>query len=844
MKDKTLGVPNKGNIDLKSHKLDYNSKKANNWKWLKEWIDYYADSTDIQTSQKDIEKMLLNYRLWNGRGVYKTDVKSPFSSIELQEEGLYFDSEDIPHFDILTPIGKSLHGQQQLTSLKPIATDSSSTNINHKKKKKLEFYQQFISDTILKPIEEEAYNEWLQENNIADPSTLPEDMQQKLQEEVQQKSQARTPDQIESFMKKEYKSPREVLLQQVLEFVLRRDKLKYWTDENFKHLIISGIELFETDIRNNKAWFRILNPINYRSGGPDSAHFEEDMDWQVYTERITLSTLFKDHGHEMTEKDFKKLKDFDINNAYYRQRGEFPEPLNTKIAEYDLETGIFDKAPHWSSREGQAFITDLYTKFSNTANGEGLFERTTVIFKSLRKFKLVERWDPEKEKFIEEWVDGTYMYNPKKDYSVKEAWFPHAYMGRKISFGGPEDSFYFDLGPVPNQYKSILEPWNITMPIMGVKYSKLFNNTENISPLDLGKPWQDKFNIKLAFIQEKESTDIGRIFAISDALKPKDWSFGKWLMMARHGKLLPLDSSSEMINGIDGQLFKEFNLSQLQDLATHLQHLDWIRSQAALAMSYNPQRLGQIVQNEAVRNAQGNIQQSSYQTQDLFTLHGEVIERLINRHVWNEKIALRENEYVASYVLDDMSITDITIDRESLDDAEIGVVIRNMSEDLTKLEFIKSLGQAMIQNQMITFPDLIRLYLSNNMADALNIAEDAETKMQQRQEEAQAAEAEKEKAIEQMKAEMQRLAQEFEMGENQKDRESSEWREKVRALTMANQMDIDRDGKSDLITIKELDNEQKQKDRDLKRELERMISEREIEKANIIAKSKNKPNNK
>lgn len=840
MKDKSLlGVPLHDH-NIKAHKLSIEDKAANDWAWLKEWIDYYADSSSVYDEKDVVEKILLNYRLWNGRGVYKTNIESPFSSRELEEEGFYFNGEDIPHFDILIPIGKSLHGQQQMTNLKPIVTDSSSTNVNFKKKKKVELYQEWLKESKLKPLEEQAFQEWLQENNITDPSQLAPELQEKMRSEIEQKKAVKTPENIDKYMKKDYKSPRETLLQQITDFVIRRDKIKYWTDENFKHMLISGMQLYETGIKNNKAFIRILNSIGYRSGGPEFAHFEEDMDWQVYTEKITLSTLFKDHGHELTEKNLKKLKDFDINNAYYRQRGEFPEPMASKIAEFDLETNIFDKAPHWSSREGQAFLTELHTKFSNLSSEHGLFERTTVIFKSLRKFKLVERWSEEKKKFVEFWVDGSYTKNPKKDFSVKTVWFPHAYMGRRVDFGGPDDSFYFDLGPVPNQYKNVLEPWNITMPIMGVKYSKLFNNTPNISPIDLAKPWQDKFNIKLAAIQEKESTDIGRIFAISDSLKPKDWSFGKWLMMARHGKLLPLDTSNEALNGIDGQMFKEFNLSQLQDLAAHLQYLDWIRAQAALAMSYNPQRLGQIIPSEAVRNAQGNIQQSSYQTQDLFTLHNETVERLLNRHIWNEKIALRENDYIASYVLDDMSIADLTLDRESLDDAEIGITLRNSSEDYQKLELIKSLGQAMIQNQMITFPELIRLYMTNNMADAINVAEAAEEKMQKRMEQQQAAQAEQQKQLEQMKAEMKQLEQQFISSEKALDRESREYTEKLRSMTMANQMDIDQDGQSDLIKIKEMDNTEAEKDRQLEKELTEQKLKTDLEKARIAAASKNK----
>ena len=179
-----LGVPVKG-IDTLQHRVSYREKKANDWRWLEEWTDYYDAGYDLNGDDINLEKVLLNYRLWNGRGIESTTVSSPISSNLLQEEGLYFNDEDIPHHDILIPIGKSLHGQQQLMSFKPIVTDSSATNVNAKKKKKLELRQQWLNETIVNPIKEQAYQEWMLQNQVKDMQSLSPEQQQEAQQQIE-----------------------------------------------------------------------------------------------------------------------------------------------------------------------------------------------------------------------------------------------------------------------------------------------------------------------------------------------------------------------------------------------------------------------------------------------------------------------------------------------------------------------------------------------------------------------------------------------------------------------------------------------------------------------------------
>lgn len=240
-------------------------------------------------------------------------------------------------------------------------------------------------------------------------------------------------------------------------------------------------------------------------------------------------------------------------------------------------------------------------------------------------------------------------------------------------------------------------------------------------------------------------------------------------------------------------------------------------------MSYNPSRLGQIAPSMAVTNNQQNIQQSTYQTQDLYTLHNEVVERVLLKHILNERAALKDNDYIASYILDDMSIADLKLDKELFNVAEIGISIRNSSQDYNNVMEVKQLGQAMIQNGMITMPELIRLMWANNGAEILNIAERAEKKMLERQQQQQQADQQNQQAQMDSQKQIIELQQQYDSLQKQLDRDLQRVGYELESQKFANQMDIDQNNVNDALEKERevMENDNKQNELNRKHELEK-----------------------
>ena len=816
--------------------ISYASKKANDWKWLKDWADYLITGNSL--TKKEYEKIMLNYRLYNSRGVITKVDKSEISSEELQEEGIYFDDENIENHDILTPIIKSLEGQQQLMPFKPIVTDSSLTNVNARKKKKIELCKQYLQENLIDPARKQAYQEWVLENGDYDPYTLSPEQQQQANSEIDAKVKGMLPEDMDRYMASEYKSPSEVQLNKITELVIKRDKLKFWTDYNFKNMLLAGKQAYKLWVNHDQAQCKPLNPIGCSYGG--NQMFFEDKDWFVYKEPVSISYILNEFGDQLNKTSLNKLKEYinsggiaHSNNPYK----EFNEPVASGLMYLDNQTGFFDNAPNLKTKEGQEFYHSIFNTFGNNIINNNQFVLCSVAFKHVRELQLVDRYNKEKDIIEQFWVDESYEKNEKKDIRIRKAWFPQVYYVDVLDLGS--ERLYFNKGPLKNQYKNFNKPWDVKLPFFGAEYSSLFGNTENVAVYDLGKKWQNKYNIQMAKITELEATDIGKVMAVAVSMKPKDWSYGKWLMMAKYGKILPLDTSNEDINGIDAQIMKDLNMSQVQDLAAKLDYLEYIERKAAMAMGYNPSRLGQIAPSTAVSNNQQNIQQSSYQTQDIFTLQNEITERVLNQHILNERAALKSNDYIASYVLDDMSRADLELDKELFDLADIGISLRNSSEDFNTLNNIKQLSQAMIQNQMISFPELIRLNLSNSMADALNISERADKKMMERQQLAQQNQFQQEQKMVELQQHIREMEKQWEAIQKQLDRENKLDLATITASQFKNQMDVNQDNQSDLIEKEELtienDNTQNEKNRIHELKIKQMEMENKLKLEKIKA---------
>jgi hypothetical protein len=103
------------------------------------------------------------------------------------------------------------------------------------------------------------------------------------------------------------------------------------------------------------------------------------------------------------------------------------------------------------------------------------------------------------------------------------------------------------------------------------------------------------------------------------------------------------------------------------------------------------------------------------------------------------KYAWRHRKEKRQYVMDDMTMTMLDIDGENFATAEYGLVVSNSSKDAELAGALKSLAQAGLQNDKLSFGDIMTIYMSDSMASVRRKIQTAEEdRMQVAQQQAEA----------------------------------------------------------------------------------------------------------
>lgn len=796
-----------GDPSILNKRLTWRQQTKKDNQWMKDCINFIDSQYYCYQDIANLRRLQMNYDLANGHGE-KAMEEYGKHQVDLPEDkfGNMNIYGNIQHHPVIQQVYKAMVGEQQLRPLTPLALDTSAFSMSQARRKRLQMSQEYLHEQIIAPamarIKAEVQQQYTQQNGIKDLFKLDPQQQMQMQADIEQRTKAATPKEIQDYMRKDYKSPSSIQAQKILDFAMHDLNIKFITDENFKNLIIAGKEIYRVGIRNGKTFLELVNPMGFfHISRPNALFIEEGVCWK-YEQQIMFNDLHAWHGEEIGNSN--ELRD-KLDHISYSSRGrKFGEPNPQMVVEVARgNTDIITKAPDIMTREGQEFLQAQLLHGYGRKNQWGDIRHVHCAWKGLRRLKQIKRYNPDNDRVKSIWIDESYVFNPTKtdengyrDVEEYICWAPCIFEGSLV-----QNDIYLGVGPVEYQYKSLDNPWEVKGPYVGGTYSKLMNNTEEAAPMDPAKAWQFKFNLQMARIHELEATDLGTVLHTTLNSIPEGWSFEQYFLMMKYGKLAISDNTREGWRPEDAQMIKQLDLSTTHRVAEKLQYLDYIRNQIILSMDYNPSRLGLQGPTVAVTNNQQNIIQSSYQTNDVFNIHNKIVENLLNVVVDVEKVSLRENDSLKGYVLDDLSIADLDLNWELIDGSEINVKIVNSSEEYQNVQEIKQLMQPMVQNGLLSLPDLIRVGFSKSKAELLNFAEQAQEASEKRMQQAQSAQEQLMQQQQQMAMQMEQMRKEFELQKQANEHNMRIQEALIESSWAAQQMDIDRNKIPDTLTL-------------------------------------------
>ena len=532
-----------------------------------------------------------------------------------------------------------------------------------------------------------------------------------------------TPKHIADMFESSYVDNRAILGQKTLNYVMQEQEVYDKIQKAWFHYLVTGEAYTQRGVRNGEPYYSVLNPLDVDYDLDPDLEFVEDGDWALVRKYVHASTVIDAYYDSLSEQQILELE----------------EPKHS---------------------EGD--ISFLYANSSNKdANSfrNRLIEVVNVYWKSRKRIGFLTYLDQETGSIEEVEVDdGFRMPKELKEQGaeLEWKWVNEVWEGTRI-----DGRIYININPILNQRLSIDNPSKCKLPINGRRYSD--TNSKNISLVKLGIPYQLNYNIykyrlELAIARSK---DIIAQFDIN--MIPKKWDMDKFMYYVEGTGIAWVDYNKEGIQ-LNPQHQSVMDMS-IKTISQYITLLDSILIEWEKISGVSRQRQGEIGAYEGKASSQQAILQSSHITEDLFRKFERMEQRDFQALLDYSKEAWLTGKK-GMFVMPDGTTDFLDVNSMQHMETNYGIFVSDAGKDQEKLQNIKGLTQAMMQNGAKP-GDIAEMLDSDSFTEIkrnLKLADKANAELEQAQQQAQQ---------EQQQAQLQAQQQQLEADkiENEKDRQ-------------------------------------------------------------------------
>lgn len=788
-------------------------RDANDFQWYKDKINLVNSSAYGSNFYMgyggitDYKRKKVNYDLFNNI-INKADfeyVCQPYGS-QAGELPAQMTNRDIVSGKIKALLGMEM---KMPFSWNVIATNEQATT--RREKEEFDMYRQYVISEIMGPIQADARKAAMAQ---AQGRQLTPEEQQQLEQQIQSEVEAKTPDEVRKYMHRDHQDPAEVQAQQIINYLLLKERVAEKFNKGFKHSLLTGEEIYRVDIINGEPALTVINPLYFDYDKSPDLDYIDEGEWARCEYRMTPSEIVRIFGSQMTDDQIDRVYEFQNNWAS-------PTHIDFSFA--------------MDRNDNASTVIALHT-----------------VWKSLRKigFRYYKDRNGDEQMDI---VDENYRLNKMiGDVRIEWEWIPETHEGWRIL-----DDIFVYCRPVPGQMKDIDTIYDCHLPYYGAVCDNL--NSPVTAIMDRMKSYQYYYNIIMYRIELLMASDKGKILAANINAIPKTAGIDiqKFMYFMEANKIAFFNPNEEGNRGSGSDvtnLVKEIDMSLASSINEYIQLAEWISVRCGQSVGITPAMEGAIGPNEAVTNTRQNLVQSSHIIQPYFELHNNVKGRVLQALMDSAKVAYTQGQpRKLNYVLDDLSQQMLSIDQEVLDYSTYGVFISNSSKASEAKSAVESLAQAALQNQQADLVDIIKIIRSESINEAI---ETLEASMDKRN----ALNQQQAQADQEAKAQMQREAQAQQQREwaHDKDmvitketerRKTEIQKQTILSLGFNQEKDMDRDGTPDVLEVAKfgVDAQIKQRQLDLD---ERALDQKtdhdteklEVERAKIAAIKKRNTN--
>lgn len=746
-------------------KLPYNKKTK---EWRKKHLDW-ADSQSrlfSETIRKRVDQKKINVDLYNGK-LNKEDMKLTLNPGGLDE---FYVPDAIQHYPIIAPRIDVLVGEEASRRFDwhvTITNPTSITMAENNKKKELQGRMQSLME-----------------------ADIPEE---EMEAELKK---------LSDYMAFEWQDFREKRANELLKHFIKELGVKHKFSEGFKDALINAEEGYLCDIIHGNPIFEKLNPLKTYVIQHGYSNRYEDASVIVIDDYWSPGRAVDTYHADLKEKDI----DYILNNGKTNPQGGRELDGDRFKEDIDDREGILLARNNISTlTDNLDMIQDAFQGFTyrNTYfDTNGNIRVLRVFWRSYKKIQMIKWYDEDGEEQVK-YRNEDYVPNTALGEESETRWVSQWWQGVKIG-----KNVYVDMRPRPIQYNKIGNPGYNTPGIVGQIYNT--NDQRAVSMLDRAKVFNYIFNGAFLRLMDAYSKYFGPILEIDKAKMPVGWDITKTLYFAKKAGVLVIDSFREGNKGnatgkLAGAIGNTTGKIMQSDISSFVQQnlnlMEYAKSMMDEITGVPKQRLGNVEKRETVGGVDTAIRQSNYVTEMIFRTHDELKKRALILLLETAKIAMKGNKMKLQYIGSDYTNQVMEIDGDQFAEEEYGLDISDGSDSMKLEQNLDQLAHAALQNQMLSFSTIMKIYNSPSLTEIQRLIEKEE-----REKEQQAAEQEQQQLQSQERiaqAQMQQKEQEQALKKYEIDERSRI--EELKIMAQSQDKALDRDSASNSLDYDKMD---------------------------------------
>lgn len=714
-----------------SQQLSFSKK---NKSWRRKCVDFGDDHSLLHynLTRKSVDSMKINYDLLHGI-LHIHDLRFLLNPFNLEAS---FIPDNIQHYPIINSKLEVLKGEEskRLFDFRVIVTNPNAVSeIEEEKNRRVnEVLQELIADTSQS---EEEFNEALEKYS--------------------------------DYFQYEYQDKREVQGNLWLNHYIKELELPQLFNKGFEDAYTVGEEIYQCDIVGGEPYVEKLDPREVRIIRSGTSSKIEDADMIIIEQYWNPGRIVDTYWDQLSKKDIEEIME-----TPDRMGSGYSDSMDNIDARYGLLPIPF---PEWTAGDK---IMNLFDDETGTTLApydlNGNVRVLRVYWKSRRKIKKVKSYDPETGEEQFNFYPETYYCDSDKGEEEQVFWINEAWEGTKIG-----KDIYVNMRPRPIQYNRLSNPSRCHFGIIGSIYTN--NGEVPFSLVDIMKPYSYLYDICHDRLNKTLAKNVGKVIRMDMAKVPKGWDADKWLYYINVNGVAVENSWNEGDYGAaTGRLAASLNnassgvidASLGTEISQYINLLEWISNKTGELAGISKQREGQISNRETVGGVERATLQSSHSTEWLFFPHESVKKRVLECLLETAKIAYKGRKVKFDYILSDGSKKVMEMDGNQFAECDYGLIVDSSSGSQELNQKLDTLAQAGLQNQLIDFSTMMKLFSTISMSEKQRLVESCERRMRDERQQQQEQQMQLQQQQMQQQAQIAQQQQELQYRMHQEDNET------------------------------------------------------------------------